>query len=80
MAIILPVTEAIQFRQFAAPLFQVIRTCQFRSRKHKPVERILFEFARQSLGEKEEELILYTEGDHWTNEYKNLTRPFYLTP
>jgi len=80
LAIILPATEATHFRQLASSCFQVIRTCQFRSRQHKPVERILFEFARQSQGEKEEELILYAEGDRWTKEYNNLTQLFYLTP
>jgi len=80
LAVILPVTEATHFRQLASNRFQVIRICQFRSRKHKPVERILIEFARQSPGEKAEELVLYADGDHWTKEYKNLTSPFYLTP
>jgi tRNA1Val (adenine37-N6)-methyltransferase len=79
LAIILPVTEATQFKQLALPRFQVIRTCQFRSRKHKPVERILFEFSRLSQVEKEEVLTLYEEGDRWTKEYDNLTQSFYLT-
>jgi len=80
LAIILPLVEANQFKQLASPRFQVIRVCQFRSRQHKPIERILFEFARQSPGEKVEELILYVEGDRWTDEYNNLTQPFYLAP
>ena len=79
LAIILPVAEAIQFKQLATSNFYVIRTCQFRSRQHKPVERILFEFSRQSQVEKEEVLTLYEEGDRWTHEYNKLTRPFYLT-
>jgi len=80
LAVILPVAEATQFRQLASFRFHVIRTCQFRSRKHKPVERILFEFSRQSQVEKEEVLTLYEAGDQWTHEYNILTRPFYLIP
>ncbi len=79
LALILPYLESLQFINLAGTynLFPV-RHGTFRSRAHKPVERILLELS-QGGGEKtEDEIILYSEGENWSDAYKQLTREFYL--
>ena len=51
----------------------------FRSRVHKPPERLLVELSRtQEPQRQEEEIVLYGDGDEWSDQYKRLTREFYL--
>jgi tRNA1Val (adenine37-N6)-methyltransferase len=79
-SVILPITEGIKFIDLAAAQgFYVSRRCNFRSRKEKPLERILLEFGfYQSAQVREEELLLYENGEVWSPAYQALTRDLYL--
>jgi tRNA1Val (adenine37-N6)-methyltransferase len=78
-SVILPEQEGLQFIDLTRSngLF-CVRQCNFKTRDHKPVERLLFEFARTSKAFDQEELLLYSRGDEWSEDYKALTRDFYL--
>jgi tRNA1Val (adenine37-N6)-methyltransferase len=78
-SIILPTAEGTQFIDKAAlaGLF-CIRMCEFRTRLHKPVERLLLEFGFHSTEVKIEKLLLYVEGQTWSEDYRRLTADFYL--
>lgn len=79
LAVILPYQEALQFTDRAKDYeLHVIRRMAFRSRAHKPVERLLLEFSRTAADVKEESLILHGNGEEWSDDYKRLTREFYL--
>jgi tRNA1Val (adenine37-N6)-methyltransferase len=81
LAIILPHVEGRQFLAMAQTKgLHCIRECEFRSRQHKPVERLLLEFSFQNLYPVKEELVLYKEadGEEWSDSYKALTGDFYL--
>jgi tRNA1Val (adenine37-N6)-methyltransferase len=80
LAVILPAHEGATFlsltRNFS---LHCIRQWMFRSRQHKPVERLLFEFSGQPNPLEARELCLYEDnGDQWTEEYVAITRDFYL--
>ncbi len=79
LAIILPHREGQDFIRIAsdAGLFPA-RITTFRSRQHKPVERLLVEFSQQQVPIARTEFILYSDGAEWTPEYRTLTRDFYL--
>jgi tRNA1Val (adenine37-N6)-methyltransferase len=78
-AVVLPVTEGNQFIDLAqATKLNVIRKLLFRSRKDKPVERLFVEFSYETDGVTTEELVLYIQNENWTDEYRSLTRDFYL--
>ena len=79
LAVILPYQEAIQFIALAKQhrLFPA-RQLSFRSRQHKPVERLVLEFTRHNVKPAEEELILHGETNEWSDDYCRLTRGFYL--
>lgn len=78
-AVILPYREAGQLLTAAVPLnlFPQRKTA-FRSRKHKPIERLMIEFSHQITDPCQTELVLYEAGDRWSEDYKALTRDFYL--
>jgi tRNA1Val (adenine37-N6)-methyltransferase len=80
LSIILPPTESQEFLQLAnSKGMQVIRECQLRSRKDKPVERILREYRKnQKTKIMIEQLCLHESGDDWSADYQMLTRDFYL--
>lgn len=79
LAIILPFTESQAFKVLAQSFsLHCIRECTFRTRNHKPIERVLMEFSFQSYTPEVESLCLYETHETWTAEYKNLTREFYL--
>jgi tRNA1Val (adenine37-N6)-methyltransferase len=79
LAVILPYQEALHFTELAKQYqLYVIRRMTFRSRAHKPVERLLIEFGGYAVEVKEEELVLHGEGDQWSEAYCRLTREFYL--
>jgi tRNA1Val (adenine37-N6)-methyltransferase len=90
LAVILPFEEAKLFVLLAKEVgLYVSRQLSFYSRKEKPQERWLFEFSfhKKELvredtnhGEeiKEETLVLHGEGESWSEDYKKLTREFYL--
>lgn len=79
LAVVLPYQEALQFTALAKDHgLHVVRRMEFRSRAHKPVERLLLEFSRQAADVKEESLILHDQGEEWSEDYRRLTREFYL--
>lgn len=78
-ALILPCQESLHFKNISGIHgFHCIRECLFRSRAHKPVERVLLEFSLQQAFKRNEEMILYGDGDEWSTQYKELTKAFYL--
>lgn len=80
-AVILPYTEAMQFVDLTerAGLYP-FRTTSFRTRIHKPVERMLIEFSRQRESATNSELTLYGDGEVWSEDYRLLTGDFYIRP
>jgi tRNA1Val (adenine37-N6)-methyltransferase len=78
-ATVLPFVEGNQFIELATTFgLYCIRRCEFKSREHKPVERLLLEFSRKLDSTIHETLTLYKEGEEWSEAYKTLTRSFYL--
>jgi tRNA1Val (adenine37-N6)-methyltransferase len=79
LAIILPYTEAMDLIARARLYYlNVLRQLHFRSRSHKPVERILVELHRGPANNHIESLVLHSEHDKWSDEYRDLTKDFYL--
>jgi tRNA1Val (adenine37-N6)-methyltransferase len=79
IAIILPLNEGMEFIALAASLqLHLNRKTNFRARLHKPVERMLMEFSFENTPVEETELVLYDAGDTWSEDYRLLTRDFYL--
>lgn len=79
LAVIMPHAEGSKFVDLAqAAQLHVLRRTHFRSRAEKPVERLLVEFSRERQLPDESELILYTDGNTWSEDYQKLTRDFYL--
>lgn len=77
--VILPFTEGLQFLALAKNFdLQCTRQWSFRTRKEKPIERWLLEFSLTQRSKEEGEIILYTSGEEWSEDYKTLTREFYL--
>jgi tRNA1Val (adenine37-N6)-methyltransferase len=78
-AVILPVTEGLEFINLARTFsLYCIRICEFKTRLHKPVERLLLEFARKEAVIHKETVLLYAAGEKWSDEYVKLTGDFYL--
>jgi len=77
--VILPYTEGLEFIALAEhhQLF-CSRLWNFRSRKEKPIERLLLEFRFKLFDKEEDEVIHYEKDEAWTNVYKALTKDFYL--
>lgn len=77
--VILPFTEGLQFIEMAkqAMLF-CSRQYSFKTRAEKKIERWLLEFSRASQGVETGEILLYEEGEAWSEGYATLTREFYL--
>lgn len=80
-AVVLPVTEGNMFREQADRFgLACHRSMAFYSRKGKPQERWCMEFSRK--GKKKElepePMILYEEGEKWSEGYTTLTGEFYL--
>ncbi len=79
LGIILPETEALQFIAMAnANGLHCLRQCSFKSRAHKPVERLLMEFGSAPGTCVTGSLTLYGADDNWSAEYRKLTGDFYL--
>jgi tRNA1Val (adenine37-N6)-methyltransferase len=80
IAIVLPPNEGSKFTLLANEKgLHCLRICEFKSRLHKPIERLLIEFSsRKAEQSKVEALVLYKEGEMWTDEYRALMRDFYL--
>jgi tRNA1Val (adenine37-N6)-methyltransferase len=79
LAVILPYEEGKLFLALAKEVgLHLHRQLSFYSRKEKPQERWLFEFSFNLSPTKNEQLILHGEGESWSEEYKELTKEFYL--
>jgi tRNA1Val (adenine37-N6)-methyltransferase len=79
LSVILPTVEGIEFMKQAELIgFGCSRLFSFRPRKNKPVERWLIELTIGRPDITKGEIIMYEEGNEWTDGYKNLTRDFYL--
>jgi tRNA1Val (adenine37-N6)-methyltransferase len=77
--IILPPTEGLQFISLAESFgFYPSRKWTFRTRPEKPIERLLLEFSRNQSAPEENEILLYSSDEHWSEAYQSLTRDFYL--
>lgn len=77
--VILPYTEGLHFIDLALQeSFYTTRKWSFRTRKEKPIERLLLEFAFNPTNTEHGEILLYSSASEWSEEYKNLTRDFYL--
>jgi tRNA1Val (adenine37-N6)-methyltransferase len=78
-AVILPYQEGQHFKNLSGLKgLHCIRECEFRARTEKPIERVLMEFSFQQSFKLKEELVLYKKDEVWSDEYKALTREFYL--
>jgi tRNA1Val (adenine37-N6)-methyltransferase len=77
--LILPYAEGLDFIELAK-FYQLYCTRQwsFRTRREKPVERLLLEFSYLHHPTNQGEILLYNEGNDWSREYCDLTRNFYL--
>ena len=79
LAVILPLEEGKIFLSLAKEVgLYANRQLSFYSRKEKPQERWLFEFSFHAIPIKKEKLILHGEGQSWSEDYKKLTRDYYL--
>ncbi|MBX2971208.1 MAG: methyltransferase [Cyclobacteriaceae bacterium] len=78
-AVVLPVTEGRGFEKLAMDkALYCIRNWNFRTRKNKPVERLLMEFSKENRTCETGEILLYESGEIWSDEYQNLMKDFYL--
>jgi tRNA1Val (adenine37-N6)-methyltransferase len=80
LAVVLPTAEGNRFKEIAASfnLYQH-RSCAVFSKIGKPQERWLLEFARTPTAtEDKTQLTIMDAAGQWTDEYKALTRDFYL--
>lgn len=76
--VIVPADSAHAFADLAGHFHLYCRrSCSFRSRPHKKVERVLMSFTRLPGEIIKEELVLYANGDTWSDAYHALTKDFY---
>jgi tRNA1Val (adenine37-N6)-methyltransferase len=80
LAVILPVVEGTRFvEQAQSYSLYLKRSCAVFSRAEKPQERWLLEFERQPNKKIEVKLLhIMNDSGQWTEEYKTLTKNFYL--
>lgn len=79
LAVILPYAEGLPFAERAQKHHLLPeRQSTFRSRIHKPTERLLIELSAGGKQQMDEEIILYSNGNEWSEQYKRLTGDFYL--
>jgi tRNA1Val (adenine37-N6)-methyltransferase len=79
LAVILPYQEGKVFTELASDAgLNLTRELSFRSRKHKPIERLLLEFQSTETPTSQEHLILHDDGENWSADYRELTKDFYL--
>lgn len=77
--LILPYTEGVQFLDLANHKgLHCTRKWIFRTRANKPVERFLLEFRWDKKDLDEGEVLLYSTGEEWSENYKELLKDFYL--
>lgn len=80
MSFILPCDAADELIGLCGELFGVSRRCDVRSTPHSPVKRSMVELVRVSTGVTpvREELVIQSAHETFTDDYKRLTRDFYL--
>jgi tRNA1Val (adenine37-N6)-methyltransferase len=79
LAVILPFEEGKKFISLASLKGLLCnRELAFFSRQGKPQERWLMEFSFDASHTQKEQLILHSKGESWSDDYKNLTKDFYL--
>lgn len=77
--VVLPFTEGLYFIDLADKAgFHCTRKYSFRTRVEKPIERWLLEFSGNEEKINEGEILLYSHGLNWSDDYKQLTGDFYL--
>jgi tRNA1Val (adenine37-N6)-methyltransferase len=78
-SVILPYNEGLHFIE-RAKFYNLCCTRQwsFRTRREKPIERWLLEFSFLYRSTEQGEILLYNEGNDWSQEYRDMTRNFYL--
>jgi tRNA1Val (adenine37-N6)-methyltransferase len=79
-AVIMPPVEGAILREYALTKgLYCNRLWEFRSRKSKPVERWLMEFMFSDQETQRGEVIMFKDpGDEWTDEFKEISKEFYL--
>jgi tRNA1Val (adenine37-N6)-methyltransferase len=79
-SVVLPYIEGLRFQELAQSYrLYCTRMVEVRPRPNKPVERLLLEFGSVRRSRQQEQLVIQeAESDEWTEEYKTLTRDFYL--
>ena len=78
-AVVLPVQEGRRFCELAVPCgLYWTRVAEVYGRAGKPVERLLIEFERNPYLFQREALVVYQEGQHYSTDYQELTKDFYL--
>ena len=80
LAVVLPIVEGEQFLRSAMRHFHLTRRTEVKTTPKRAPKRVLMEFARQAVGEVENDFLIIGTGEHetYTEEYKRLTRDFYL--
>lgn len=78
-AVVLPVQEGLRLCELSVPngLYWT-RITEVRSRRDKPVERLLIEFEKNPYDFKRGSLLIYEDGLRYSDEYQELTEGFYL--
>lgn len=80
LSLILPYSEGINFLALSAQFsLHCIRQWSFRTRENKPIERWLLEFSNTPAPSSTGEILLYqSTREQWSEQYRTLTRNFYL--
>lgn len=79
LAVVLPVLEGLRFCEQAVPKgLYWTRIMEVRGRPGKPTERLLIEFERNPYSFRRESLVVYEEGQRYSDDYQALTEDFYL--
>ena len=80
-SVILPYERATDFQRIAASHgLELKRYCLVKGRSDTPVRRVLFDFVKSSapIIAHREELVIELDRNVYTEEYRELTAPFYL--
>jgi len=78
--VILPLIEGLRFKELAQNYsFHCTKMTEVKPKHDKSVERLLLQFEQnQKPLEKDELVIQYEKRNHYTDEYIELTKDFYL--
>lgn len=79
LSVVLPTVEGNHLMEYAVlNNLYVHRTCAVFSKIGKPQERWLLEFGQEPIAQEQTQLHIMDANGQWTEEYKLLTRDFYL--